>query len=145
MKDVGDGMNLENDFETFKGDAIGILLFGSRARLEDDEGLDIDICIVRPVSDGILTEIEREFGGKYDIKVFENLPLYIQIEIIRDHRIIYGDEIQLSEYFYRFGRLWEAVELRVRDNRFSSTEERMMLRKRWLHEKRTVLGKIGAF
>ena len=145
MKAVGNSMNLENDFEIFKDDALGILLFGSRARLEYDERSDIDICIVRPVSDGIFTEIERTFGGKYDIKVFENLPLYIQIEIIRDHRILYGDEIQLSEYFYRFRRLWGDMELRVEFNRFSSIEERMMLRKRWLHEKRTILGKIGAF
>lgn len=145
MKDVGNGMNLEKDFEIFKDDALGILLFGSRARLEDAERSDIDICIVRPVSEGVLTRIERTFGGKYDIKVFENLPLYIQIEIIRDHRILHGDEIQLSEYFYRFRRLWGDMALRVEYNRFSSARERMMLRKRWLHEKRTILGKIGAF
>ena len=145
MKAVGNSMNPEKDFEIFKDDALGILLFGSRARLEDDERSDIDICIVRPVSDRVLTEITRVFGGKYDIKVFENLPLYIQIEIIRDHRILYGDEIQLSDYFYRFGRLWEDMELRVECNRFSSIEERMTLRKRWLREKRTILGEIGAF
>jgi len=145
MKDVGNGTNPEKDFEIFKDDALGILLFGSRARLEDVERSDIDICIVRPVSDEVLTGIERTFGVKYDIKVFENLPLYIQIEIIRDHRTLHGDEIQLSEYFYRFRRLWADMALRVEYNRFSSIEERMMLRKRWLHEKRTILGKIGAF
>ncbi|MEA1869315.1 MAG: nucleotidyltransferase domain-containing protein [Euryarchaeota archaeon] len=142
MKDVGNGMNPEKDFEIFKDDALGILLFGSRARLEDGGRSDIDICIVRPVNDRVLTEIERTFGGKCDIKVFENLPLYIQIEIIRDHRILQGDEIQLSEYFYRFRRLWGDMALRVEYNRFSSIGERMMLRKRWLHEKRTILGKI---
>lgn len=145
MKAVGNSMNLEKDFEIFKDDALGILLFGSRARLEDVERSDIDICIVRPVSDRVLTGIERTFGGKYDIKVFENLPLYIQIEIIRDHRTLHGDETQLSEYFYRFRRLWGDMVSRVEYNRFSSAWERMMLRKRWLHEKRTILGKIGTF
>ena len=145
MKTVGSSMNPEKDFEIFKDDALGILLFGSRARLEDVERSDIDICIVRPVSDRVLTGIERMFGGKYDIKVFESLPLYIQIEIIRDYRILYGNEAQLSEYFYVFRRLWQDMALRVEYNRFSSVEERMMLRKRWLHEKRTILGKIGAF
>lgn len=145
MKAVGNSMNLEKDFEIFKDDALGILLFGSRARLEDVKRSDIDICIVRPVSDRVLTGIERMFGGKYDIKVFENLPLYIQIEIIRDHRTLHGDETQLSEYFYRFRRLWGDMVLRVEYNRFSSAWERMMLRKRWLHEKRTILGKIGTF
>jgi len=145
MKAVGNSMNLEKDFEIFKDDALGILLFGSRARLEDVERSDIDICIVRPVSDRVLTGIARTFGGKYDIKVFENLPLYIQIEIIRDHRTLHGDETQLSEYFYRFRRLWGDMVLRVEYNRFSSVWERIMLRKRWLHEKRTILGKIGTF
>jgi predicted nucleotidyltransferase len=145
MKVVGSSMNTEKDFKIFKDDALGILLFGSRARLEDVEGSDIDICIVRPVNDEVLTGISRMFGGKYDIKVFESLPLYIQIEIIRDHRILYGDEAKLSEYFYGFRRLWQDMVLRVEYNRFSSVEERMMLRKRWLHEKRTILGKIGAF
>ena len=145
MKAVGNSTNPEKDFEIFKGDALGILLFGSRARLEDVERSDIDICIVRPVSDRVLTGIERTFGGKYDIKVFENLPLYIQIEIIHGHRTLHGDEIQLSEYFYRFRRLWGDMALRVEYNRFSSARERMVLRKRWLHEKRTILGKIGAF
>ena len=145
MKAIGGSMNPEKDFEIFKNDALGILLFGPRARLEDVEGSDIDICIVRPVNDRVLTEIERTFGGKYDIKVFENLPLYIQIEIIRDHKTMHGDEIQLSEYFYKFRRLWADMALRIEYNRFSSIEERMMHRKRWLHEKRTILGKIGAF
>ena len=145
MKAVGNSMNLEKDFEIFKDDALGILLFGSRVRLEDVERSDIDICIVLPVIEGVLTGIERTFGGKYDIKVFENLPLYIQIEIIRDHKTLHGDENQLSEYFYRFGRLWGAMVLRVWVQSFSSIEARMRLRKRWLHEKRTVLGKIRAF
>ncbi len=145
MKAVGNSMNPEKDFEIFKDDALGILLFGSRARLEDVERSDIDICIVRPVSDRVLTGIDRMFGGKYDIKVFENLPLYIQIEIIHGHRILYGDEAQLSEYFHRFRRLWDDMALRVKYNQFRSARERMMLRKKWLDEKRTILGKIGAF
>ena len=86
MKAIGGSMNPEKDFEIFKNDALAILLFESRARLEGVEGSDIDICIVRPVSDRVLTGIKRAFGGKYDIKVFENLLLYIQIEIIRDHK-----------------------------------------------------------
>ncbi|MEA1895773.1 MAG: hypothetical protein U9N36_11380 [Euryarchaeota archaeon] len=48
MNDVGNGANPEKDFEIFKDDALGILLFGSRARLEDVERSDTYICIVRP-------------------------------------------------------------------------------------------------
>jgi len=145
MKTVWRSMDLKRDFEMFKDDALGILLFGSSARMEDVERSDIDICIVRPVNDGLLTEMNRMLGGKYDMKVFENLPLYIQIEIIRDHKIIYGDEVELSAYFYRFRRLWADIVPRVEYNQFDSVGERMILRKRWLHEKKTILGEAGIF
>jgi predicted nucleotidyltransferase len=138
-------MDLKRDFEMFKDDALGILIFGSSAQMEDVERSDIDICIVRPVNGGLLTEMNRMLGGKYDIKVFENLPLYIRIEIIRDHKIIYGDEVELSAYFYRFRRLWADMVPRVEYNQFGSVEERMILRKRWLHEKKTILGEAGIF
>jgi len=145
MKTVWRSMDLKRDFEMFKDDALGILLFGSSARMEDVERSDIDICIVRPANDGLLTEMNRMLGGKYDMKVFENLPLYIQIEIIRDHKIIYGDEVELSAYFYRFRRLWADMVPRVEYNQFDSVGERMILRKRWLHEKKTILGEAGIF
>jgi len=145
MKTVWRSKDMKRDFEMFKDDALGILLFGSSARMEDVERSDIDICIVRPANDGLLTEMNRMLGGKYDIKVFENLPLYIQIEIIRDHGIIYGDEVELSAYFYRFRRLWADMVPRVEYNQFDSVGERMILRKRWLHEKKTILGETGIF
>ena len=145
MKTVWRSRDLKRDFEMFKEDALGILLFGSSARMEDVERSDIDICIVRPVNDGLLTEMNRMLGGKYDIKVFENLPLYIQIEIIRDHKIIHGDEVELSAYFYRFRRLWADMVPRVEYNQFDSVGERMIIRKRWLHEKKTILGEAGIF
>lgn len=145
MKTVRRSMDLERDFEMFKDDALGILLFGSSARMEDVERSDIDICIVRPVNDGLLTEMNQMLGGKYDIKIFEDLPLYIRIEIIHDHKIIYGDEVELSAYFYRFRRLWADMVPRVEYNQFDSVGERMILRKRWLHEKKTILGEAGIF
>ena len=145
MKTVWRSMDLKRDFEMFKDDALGILIFGSSARMEDVERSDIDICIVRPVNDGLLTEINRMLGGKYDIKVFEDLPLYIRIEIIRDHKIIYGDEVELSAYFYQFRRLWADMVPRVEYNQFDSVGERMILRKQWLHEKKTILREAGIF
>ena len=145
MKTVWRSMDLKRDFEMFKDDALGILIFGSSARMEDVERSDIDICIVRPVNDGLLTEINRMLGGKYDIKVFEDLPLYIRIEIIRDHMVIYGDEVELSAYFYRFRRLWADMVPRVEYNQFDSVGERMILRKQWLHEKKTILREAGIF
>ena len=145
MKTVWRSRDMKRDFEMFNGDALGILLFGSSSRMEDAERSDVDICIVRPANDGLLTETNRMLGGKYDIKVFENLPLHIQIEIIRDRKIISGDEVELSAYFYRFRRLWADMVPRVEYNQFDSVGEQMILRKRWLHEKKTILGEAGIF
>ena len=126
----------ELDFEGFCGDALGILLYGSRVQGCWNERSDVDICIVAPGNDYVLMRINKKLGGKYDVKVFEKMPLYIQIEIIRNHLIIYGDAARIGAYFYRFGRLWAGMEPRIRDNRFSSAGERMALRRGWM---RTVL------
>jgi len=126
-------------------DTIGILLYRSHAQGCRSERSDIDICIVAPGNDYVLMRINRRLGGKYDVKVFEKMPLYIQIEIIRNHLIIYGDAAWIGAYFYRFGRLWADMEPRIRDNRFSSAGERMALRRGWMREKRTIPGEIGSF
>ena len=82
--------SIELDFGEFCGDALGILLYGSRAQGCWSERSDIDICIVAPNNDYVLRRINKRLGGKYDVKVFEEMPLYIQIEIIHNHQIIYG-------------------------------------------------------
>ena len=137
--------DVKKDFEEFCGDALGILLYGSRAQGCWSERSDIDICIVAPGNDYVLMRINKKLGGKYDVKVFEKMPLYIQIEIIHNHRIIYGAAAEIGAYFYRFRRLWADMEPRIRDNRFSSVGERMALRRRWMREKRTIHGEVGSF
>jgi len=39
---------------------------------------------------------------QFNVKIFEDLPLYIKMDIIKHHRIILGDDIELSYYFYWF-------------------------------------------
>ena len=136
---------VEQDFEEFCGDVLGILLYGSHVQGCWSERSDIDICIVAPGNDYVLRRINKKLGGKYDVKVFEKLPLYIQIEIIRNHQIIYGDAARIGAYFYRFRRLWADMEPRIRANQFGSAGERMALRRRWMREKRTIHGEVGSF
>lgn len=42
----------------------------------------------------------------YDVKIFELLPLRIKMSIIKDHIVVYGNELELSEYFYHYRKLW---------------------------------------
>jgi len=59
----------------------------------------------------ILNEIYRKldvFTKKYDVRFFEELPLYIQINIIESNKIIYSKDIcELYEYFYFIRKLWD--------------------------------------
>ena len=130
---------LRGDFRIFKDDCMGILLYGSYAKGEATERSDVDICLVKP-KPGTYEMVLEKLGGKYDIKVFEELPLYVQIDVIKNHIVIYGDELELSEYFYRFRRLWRNMEHRVKENQFKSVREKVKLRRR-AREKAKVLGK----
>ena len=135
--------HLKKDFLNFKGRCLGILLFGSYVEGEQTKRSDIDVCIVNP-SKGVLNDISGKLGGKYDIKVFDNLPLYIKLEIIRHHVVVYGNEANLSEYFYFFRKLWQDMEHRIAENEFKDVTERMRYRRRWLNEKEKILREIGS-
>ena len=119
--------NIEIYFEEFCGDALGIFFYGSHTQGHWSERSDIDIYIVKPGNDYVQRIINKKLGVKYDAKVFEKMPLYIWIEIIHNHQIIYGDAVEIGAYFYRFGRLCVDMEPWIRDNRFSSVGEQMAL------------------
>ncbi len=98
--------------------ALGILLYGSTVRGEDTERSDIDICVVAPDADQdeLYKEILRlSSRDRYDIKVFERMPLFLKIEVIKNHRILYARNIyDLYEYFYVFRKIWGDQEYRQR-------------------------------
>ncbi|WP_232462060.1 nucleotidyltransferase domain-containing protein [Thermococcus siculi] len=130
---------LRRDFAEFRKSCMGILLYGSQVSGEATRRSDVDVCLVRP-KPGTYERVLEKLGGKYDIKVFEELPLYVQIEIIKNHVVIYGDELELSEYFYLFRKLWRDMEHRIEENRFRSVREKALLRRR-AREKAKVPGK----
>ncbi|MEA1992936.1 MAG: nucleotidyltransferase domain-containing protein [Euryarchaeota archaeon] len=127
---------IKKDFEFIKGDVEGILLFGSIAKGESHKASDIDVCLVNPRDKNVLIKVFERLGGKYDVKVFEDLPLYIQIDIIKNHEVIFGDEIELSYHFYKTRKIWNDMEERIKRNQFKSVKEMVRTRRRWLDEKR---------
>jgi hypothetical protein len=105
---------LEKDFSFLKHkNVLAVLLFGSGAKREESKKSDIDICIVAPNCSrlDLLREIYRNLdvhGKNYDVRIFEDLPLYIKIQIIEDNEIIFTKDVyELYEYFYFFRKLWE--------------------------------------
>ncbi len=129
---------VRRDFAEFAGRCVGILLYGSHAKGESTKRSDIDVCIVKPEKD-VFDRILKKLGGKYDVKVFEDLPLYIRADIIKNHIKIYAKD-ELPLYLYKQLRIWKDMEHRITENSFSSVDEKLRNRRRWLNAKKKVLG-----
>jgi predicted nucleotidyltransferase len=129
---------LRTDFEFIRDEVEGVLLFGSAAKGELTTRSDIDIALVRPSTGNVLFRVFERVGGKYDIKIFEDLPLHIKIDIIHNHQVIIGDEVELSYYFYRFRKEWKDMEHRVLSNQFKTVREMINQRRAWLKNERKI-------
>lgn len=130
-----DVKQIQKDFEFIKGKALGVVLFGSYAKRKETKRSDIDICLISPQVS--LMEVLRIVGGRYDTKVFEDLPLSIKMEIIRNHQVIIGNEVNLSWYFYKFRKLWGDMRHRIKKYSFKNAGKMIKMRRRWMNENKT--------
>ena len=95
-----------------KKEILGILLYGSYLMDKEISRSDIDICIVAPKEDtskliSVILQNVNVTSKKYDVRVFQELPLYIKIHVIENGKLIYsGDKLDLYEYFYLYRKLW---------------------------------------
>jgi hypothetical protein len=91
---------------------LGVLLYGSWARGDAGPDSDIDICLVAPEAED-KSGLWREFvshlrSEKYDVRIFEILPLYIKMAVIEEGSVLWSrDILELYEYFYPFRREWD--------------------------------------
>jgi predicted nucleotidyltransferase len=131
-------LRLKKDLEFIKDDTQGILLYGSCASNIANERSDIDICLIKPRTTGILNRIFQKVGGRYDIKIFEDLPLYVKMDIIENYRVIYGNEPPISYYLYHFRKNWEDMRHRINSNRFKTVTDMTTTRRKWLETRRQV-------
>ncbi|MEM2933108.1 MAG: nucleotidyltransferase domain-containing protein [Candidatus Pacearchaeota archaeon] len=97
-----------------KGKIHSVLLFGSYVKDEATLRSDVDVCVVAPklktIEDKVklLREIWHNLNKPYDIWLFEELPLYMKISIIKNHKIIFSRNIpELYFYFYFYRKLWQ--------------------------------------
>lgn len=91
---------------------LGVLLYGSQAQGEAGPDSDIDLCLVAPEATD-KAAMWREFishlrSDRYDVRIFEVLPLHIKMSVIEEGVVLYSrDELELYEYFYPFRREWQ--------------------------------------
>ena len=103
---------IQEDLENYRG--YWVVLFGSCLNGEDTIRSDIDIAIISKLHDkkeneDFLFQITGQCKDIYDVKILELLPLYIQGEILENYMVIFGDEIEISYYLYKFTKMWEKL------------------------------------
>ena len=88
---------------------LAVALFGSYARGEPHR--DIDICVF--LKPGEYTQLEMTelrmslmpLSEKYDVQIFQQLPLYIRKRILKEGKILYcGDENELYDIYFHTAR-----------------------------------------
>jgi hypothetical protein len=99
--------HLQHDFAPYKKKVLAVLLYGSVAKKTATQRSDVDICIVAPEYD-TQTLYNETLSLPYDIHIFETMPLFLQMQVINHHRIIYTvNKYKLGEYFYHFRKQWQ--------------------------------------
>ena len=125
---------IQNDLHTLRN-KYEVVLFGSRVSGGARPNSDYDIAVISRMKD-IKSNItlQKELIGRflliYDIRVFELYPINIQISIINDYEVIFGDILEISEYFYYFRKIWNDCKHRILDNQFSSYKERIAIKEK---------------
>ena len=76
---------------------LGVLLYGSWARGDAGPDSDIDLCLVAPEAED-RAGLWREFvshlrSEKYDLRIFEILPLYIKMAVIEEGIVLWSRDV----------------------------------------------------
>lgn len=111
-----------------------VIIFGSQVEGGARPNSDIDIAVISrenviEKNINLQKELLGKFSLKIDVRVFELFPIYIQISIIDQYEVIFGDILEISEYFYTFRKKWDDCKHRILSNQFSSYQERLSLLK----------------
>ncbi len=110
--DKRDLERMRRDFEFLSDRVLAVVVYGSRAKNEETERSDIDICIVAPNTDAS-SLFKETLHLDYDVKIFELMPLFLKMKVIKNHEIVYTrDLLDFYEYLYFFRKLWKDQEYR---------------------------------
>lgn len=86
---------------------LAVFLFGSATRNEVHKGSDVDICLVMEKGNYTTGELYQKRLSylklfDMDIQIFQQLPLYIRIRIIREGKVLFcRNEDRLYEVVFR--------------------------------------------
>jgi predicted nucleotidyltransferase len=113
--------------------AFNVVIYGSYlSKHYIPDRSDIDIAMISQNHDKeqnitLLRETFGKFPDKYDIKVFELMPLFLKIDIISNYEVLFGNPLEISEYFYHYRSIWKDMKYRIKNNQFKSISEKIEL------------------
>ena len=93
------------DFAFLRERVLAVLVFGSSVDAAA-AARDVDVCIVAPgatPSDLLLEVFDKVDvrGKRYDVSVFEELPIFMRHEVIEHHAVALAEDVPaLGEYLY---------------------------------------------
>uniref|UniRef100_A0A7C3RCT3 Nucleotidyltransferase domain-containing protein n=1 Tax=Archaeoglobus fulgidus TaxID=2234 RepID=A0A7C3RCT3_ARCFL len=110
LEEIKEDLKAISDFEA--------VIFGSYVTGEFREGSDIDVAVITRTKDRSKNmEIQKKLfslaRSPYDLRVFELLPIKIKASVMDDYTVLFGDELEISEYFYQWRKMWEDVKHRI--------------------------------
>lgn len=105
-----------------------VVVFGSYATGASTPRSDVDVAILtrcreRSVNEETWWRLLGTAPDAYDLRVFELLPIHIQVEIARHHIVVFGDAREIANYFHPVHRRWGDV--RHRYHKPLPTRERL--------------------
>lgn len=128
MRGSGSLEEIRRDLEPLKDHEV--VLYGSWCSGDWTPRSDIDVAVLsRSQDDQKNRKLWFSLLGKapqrYDVRVFELLPLHVQINVVENYQVVFGDPVDVSEYFYPVRRRWKDVAHRIRGEKPFSTRERL--------------------
>ena len=80
-------------------DILGVMVFGSFARGEARPSSDIDVCLIlHPKFSGNFSKKKLEYlslaDDKVDIHVFQQLPSYVRVRVLRDGKLLLSKDYE---------------------------------------------------
>ncbi len=115
-----------------------VVLYGSYVTGEYTRESDIDVAVITRERDKNRNfRIQLDIWGKvpspiYDVRVFELLPIRVKASVISRYVVLFGSEPDISEYFYRWRKVWEDVRRRIEPMAVEEKIKAMERRKRIL-------------
>ena len=90
---------------------------------------DIDVAILsknlnREYNLQFWADIIGNAPSNYDLRIFEILPLTLQMNIITNYQVIYGDALEISEYLYYYRKIWSYARFRIEENKIKTISEK---------------------